>query len=351
MGERLAQMDWLTLRFDDDTFEEELVSQRVQQGTAVTSSIACLLLGCSLFTPYGQSWVHYVCVAGLILLPKWLLDHEDDLCKRWLRTDIHTFGSIVWAACWTLILAHHYWTNIRSGYGLGPDDTVEALALCFMWVMTFITQHLMHCVGWTRAVVIVSASFVCSRNSNWRYSFFIALIVGDTLGYVLERMLRQSFLHHMESIEQLRREKERIQYDFLMVQKQQQQQQEQQQQQPQQYQHQRLVPPPSPQQRPLRGMSDDGSSSAFSELASMHERMEGLNGSPTRLRQAREMSADGSSIHDGSSIPEMDMRSESTECSVESEPSVPFVCNSRMEMLWRSLEESGVQFKGKVKER
>jgi len=174
-------------------------------------------------------------------------------------------------------------------------------------------------------------------------------MVGDTFGYVLERMLRQSFLHHMESIEQLRREKERIQYDFLMVQKQQQQQQEQQQQQPQQYQHQRLVPPPSPQQRPLRGMSDDASSSAFSELASMHERMEGLNGSPTPLRQA--MSADGSSIHDGGSIPEMDMRSECTECSVESESSVPIVCNSRMEMLWRTLEESGVQFKGKVKER
>jgi hypothetical protein len=60
-------------------------------------------------------------------------------------------------------------------------------------------------------------------NQHWRHWFCTAIFVGEVLGYSLERLLRVSHLHHLQSIERLRREKERIHYELLMSQKQQQQ--------------------------------------------------------------------------------------------------------------------------------
>ena len=324
-------MDVLTLRFHDSTFETEIRRQRARQGVMLTSFISVLLLASGLKTRYGHNWIHYICVVLLITTPRWL---KEDNCLRLFSMDLHTFGSTCWSISWSVILAGHQWrfyTGTESP--VGPDDTLEALAICFLWTLTLACQRIMHVIPLSRYIVIVWATWVCAINNDWRLSFFLALVLGEALGYALEYTLRESFLCHVEEIERLKCEKERIHYDLLMAQKQQERQQEEQE---QLHWQQQVIQQQSPQGTLSRGArslrshekSDDASSSALSELAALNSNAR-HPGPVCRERPGIENSSERRSLSDAGST-----------CA--SDKSGMLMNQDRMEALWRSLEQSGI---------
>lgn len=315
-AERLSRMHWWTLNFDDEELEQDLRRNRTAQCQVALSSISILLLGTGMFTRFGQFWFHYVCVALLIFIPS-MVKEED--CRWLLQTDLNTFGSISWAFCWTVIIARFRWLTATEGYqDLGPDDTVDAIALCFMWMLNLISQRVMHANPWCRAVVIALGLMICGRNECWRHVFFSALFLGEVLGYVLERTIRDGFLHHMKSIEQLRREKERLHYELLMSKKQQ---------------ESSAASSIGSQSIPGRG---NASSSACSELASFlpciaddsAPRCHVTQGGLVTVAKDRPGSADGSDA--------------ASACSMDSAASGYYMSSCRMDVLWRTLEQSNV---------
>lgn len=324
-------MDVLTLQFADSTFETEIRRQRARQGVMLLSFVSVLLLASGLKTRYGHNWIHYLCVIFLITIPRWL---KEDRCRRLFSMEPHTFGSICWPISWSVILARHQW-RFYTGTELpvGPDDTLEALAICFLWMLTLACQRIMHIIPLSRYIVIVLAGWVCAINNDWRLSFFLALVVGEALGYALEYTLRESFLCNMEKIERLKCEKERIHYELLMAQKQQERQQEEQEHlhwQQQGIQQQSTQGTHSCGARSLRshGKSDDASSSAFSELAALHSNAR-HPGPVCRERPGIEKASEPRSLSDAGST-----------CT--SEKSGVLMSQDRMGALWRSLEQSGI---------
>ena len=176
-----------TLVFSDDAFEQRIRSERCASANKCLVLFATFMLIFSFFTPHGYTFEQTV-FCFLALLAICLASGHGH--STFSRTWVFAWGSNI-CAWWTLL----YFGRIKR---LGPDDGHAISACCAVYVQCSLYQRVLHFHPWHRASVFGLVLPVIFRSPHWMYALLGALCGGEALGYVLEHMLRDSFLHTAE---------------------------------------------------------------------------------------------------------------------------------------------------------
>ena len=185
-----------------------------------------------------------------------------------------------------------------------------------------------------RSVVYLHAVVVLASCPVWMYNLLGSMLIGESLGYALESMLRETFMRRTESIEHLQGGFNRVRYDLMLAQH------------------------SAEQQRSSRGRgrtsrqgsgqfdpsmafySDDASSTATnSELAGFDG---GMSTSPQSRQRCRAPTFPGAASSTHSEEME-DHAGGSESLSFNSRASKNSPRQERANALWRTLEDCGIE--------
>lgn len=212
-GEARTNIHPISLHFDDESMEREL-----RAGTVGSAKSVIMLFGVLNFSLNAMSSLTPL-VAAILCVTYALVCAAFRYAPAWLpESEVHNFCSHVWVLSWVgNISAWWVLVNSRTLQRLGPEEGHKAFAACAIWVLVTVVQHVVHIGAYHRAVILAMAMPIIFTSSAWRTELLTSLLVGEATGYALEHMLRCSFLRRAEALDRVRREKERIAFDYAML--------------------------------------------------------------------------------------------------------------------------------------
>ena len=111
--------------------------------------------------------------------------------------------SRMWVAGWA-INTGVWWYMVANGTmrRLRADDDITDA--CGRWMLMALVQHIFHFDALHRAVALLLGLTIILSSTHWWKQLLTALVLGDVGGYIIERMLRDTFLRRVEVREMLR---------------------------------------------------------------------------------------------------------------------------------------------------
>ena len=195
----------ITLSFSDKKLENEVRSSWKSAALILGLNEVLIILATTAagYGPTGFQVFSYTVGTALMLL---------------LRGQNYMVASIFWTLCWVTNVCA-WWIMLWRGdiSRIDPIELDRTTACGALWVLVGVGQHVMHVEFTQRLVVISCALTIILSGKVWR-ALLSALVIGEAAGYALERMLRECFLWHADTVEQLRCEKERVAFDLALVQ-------------------------------------------------------------------------------------------------------------------------------------
>ena len=211
-----ARMHPWTLKYDDDALEAELRTT-VQQGEY---SLQSMLFHLVMFISVNVAG-YTMGLALVIQLVSIAIMHIPGLADRSVPSLSWAFAMPYVEKWWLLAWTTHigiWWLMLWCGRisRIDPDETERIMACTMLWMIVMITQRVLHFSPWYRASVAglgltIILSGECTRK------LLVGLVLGEMLGYTMERMLRDRFLDRCEMVERLQQEKERRDYDLAIA--------------------------------------------------------------------------------------------------------------------------------------
>ena len=176
-----------TLVFSDDALEQRIRSERCATANKCLVLFATCMLIFSLFTPHGYTFEQTAfCILALLAICLSSGHGHATFSRTWV---------FAWASNICVWVGLLYSGRIKR---LGPDDGHAVSACCAVYVQCSLYQRVLHFHPWHRACVFGLTLPIIVRSPHWMYSLLGALCGGEAMGYVLEHMLRDSFLHTAE---------------------------------------------------------------------------------------------------------------------------------------------------------
>ena len=205
-------MDVLTLRFEDEVHERDLRAGAVHAANFVVILFGVFNLGLNWQAGMMSAWpavvslfVTYTCAAVAMR-------------RAPTPSSAHALAANFWTGGWVVNVAI-YWMLVRQGYlqRLAPTEGRRAAASCGIWLLSTLLQHMVHIGAAHRFVVLGLAMTIVLTSVAWRKELMLSLVAGEALGYAVEHMLRTAFLKRANALEQVRREKERVAYEYAIL--------------------------------------------------------------------------------------------------------------------------------------
>ena len=213
---RATTINPITLSFADPEMEMELRAGIVDVAQPVVALFLVLNLVLNMLAGYQTTLVHIILFAtyGCAVLAI----HRVPARER--PFDAHSVASSFWVLSWTTNICA-WWAMLWSGMirRLNRDEGQQAAACCAIWILVTVAQHVVHIPATHRAVILALALPIVLTAPHWQSELAISLVIGEAAGYCIEHMLRASYLRRAERLEQLREEKERVAYDFMLLEK------------------------------------------------------------------------------------------------------------------------------------
>jgi len=250
-----------TLRFYDDDLEAELRAAVLK----TNHILQAVVFSISIFSAVKIAGFSVVIVVVLQVasLGAWVMIF---LANSHAPPNLHWTLDLalvekLWLSGWIINVG--VWWIMRWHGGISridPDETERMLACAAMWMFVMVTQRVLHINPWHRAFVTAVGLTIILSGDVWQ-QLLSGLVLGELEGYTLEKLLRDRFLDRAMMIEQLRKEKERRDYDLALA-------------------YQRHPPP-----RGLASVSSESSYGTNSELASYGLRQQNTrrSASPVQL--------------------------------------------------------------------
>lgn len=179
-----VRMHPFTLRFNDENVEQDIRSSCVLQARSLIGLFDLLIIAFVWKSaPHGHAFGQIMCVAASIL------------AISFAATRTHSLLSKLWVGLWAINVVV-WWALVANGtlHRLGPEESGKLAACSGVYVGLTILQHILHLDASDRILVIAMVLTVIVTSSFWRMSLGLSLVVGDAVGYVLERNLRETFL-------------------------------------------------------------------------------------------------------------------------------------------------------------
>jgi hypothetical protein len=234
---QLAQMHLLTLHFDDPKLEAELCRGRLFSSHYMLAVFWSLVFVFVRLTGYQKESVEVVLhmatfalgivVAGCFHAVTYAVGCTDGLMtiiERRLepRISLHTFLSVLYVSMYVLNVGV-WWSKILNGThqrirakeNMAPDIN-RIIAMCGLWVLVLILQHIMHVKFSLRMVVLGLALSIVATSEIWK-ELLMAVVIGEVLGFTLEHNMRVAFLMRAQSLESVQQAKERAVYDMMIA--------------------------------------------------------------------------------------------------------------------------------------
>jgi len=171
--------------------------------------VACMLLFTASFAGYGHTpmaVVVQIAFAAVILLAFF--------GSRFLglsSLEVHQLLQAVISLGFALTVVGFWWMTAKGTLARVRKDEGERMVVnCCAWVVTMSAPHVLQMQRWLRSLVYLHAFATMITSPHWCLHLLLAMSVGEAFGITIERML--------QTVEQLRREKERVSYDLLLSQ-------------------------------------------------------------------------------------------------------------------------------------
>jgi hypothetical protein len=154
------------------------------------------------FTGYHFTLMHYVTAAVLAATSILHLSYSrsDDMpMKKRVALCIGAMNAAGWCTCVAAIWWQYWRGTLRR---LRADEGDRMIVCACFWVVAMSAPHVLQAASWLRLMLYCHAGGVAFTSPNWRYHLLFAMATGEAVGQTMGRIV--------QTIEQLRREKERL---------------------------------------------------------------------------------------------------------------------------------------------
>ena len=209
----VSRISALTFCFSDESMEKALLSDTLDVASTAVLFFGALNLVLNFHagtvTGFTIPYLSVTYIGGIAAVCY--------VRKRYPAHEAHRLISILWSFAWSLGMGYWWWlVHAGAMSRVGADEGHRAASACALWVSVSIVQHVVHIDAAQRAVVLVMAMTIVISSPFWRTELLASLLLGEASGCALDHMLRASFRAKQVRLEQLRREKERVEFDLAI---------------------------------------------------------------------------------------------------------------------------------------
>lgn len=205
-----SQIHPLTLRFRDEALEDEIRDERLDGDTTAFRAVGAGFF----FSLYFFWWVLHPSELERVLYAVFgsLIIYA---AREMLRGQAHAhdrYQMVILCVAFTLKFRWRI-TRLYAAQPLVLADRSPSILAC-IHIAICLAMHLDHFHLWTRC--LVTATLVLLEIPDTMPTVAITALLGNFFGYLIERMIRTSFLRHraaaQDRVSQLEGEKERLEY-------------------------------------------------------------------------------------------------------------------------------------------
>ena len=185
----MVKMHPLTLHFDDPRAENELCAERLSMASNLLYLCGAIAVAFEWHLPnflINQS----VAVITTLLCVYFASSSHEKLSQMWV------FGWAVNSGVWWVML----WNGTLRRFRADED----ILAPCGIYFGMALVQRMLHIRARHRAATFAVVLAMILSSTYFRNQLLGALALGEVSGYIIERMLRDTFLRRVEVREMLR---------------------------------------------------------------------------------------------------------------------------------------------------
>ena len=201
----------------DVAIQSTIGGLQIEAGQQIMAVAGGLVIVFFYIAGYAGSPLIYIAF-GFLLLILYLM-HFGQSHHGLTAAQAHVWLGYIWEATGTAAIGQ-FWYSTLSGTlpRLGPQDSDRLVGCCCCWMLVLFVPHVFQMRVRHRALLYVHALTVVLTSPYWSRHLLCAMIVGESMGYTVQHMIRTMLVGRERKLEQLQQEKERIQYELLLAQ-------------------------------------------------------------------------------------------------------------------------------------